>query len=154
MTHVLHSLPADATGTPPWGSGEPPWGSGLPPWGSGRPPWVTAMATATLNPSIPTSSPSLVSVGLLVTTAASASSGSHPTSVPENGGGSHISTFPGAHIQGPSSNDINLLIGVPCLFLALCTAAVIGRFCARHMARARLEADDWMAIAALVRLWL
>lgn len=154
MTHVIVSLPPNATGSPPWGNGEPPWGSGLPPWGSGRPPWVTAMATATLTPSLPTSSPSSVSsvVCLLLTTAASATSGDHPTSVSEHGEGSHISSFPGALIQGPSSNDINLLIGVPCLFLAVCTAAVIGRFCARHMARLRLEADDWMALVALVRL--
>ncbi|KAG6986471.1 hypothetical protein G7Y79_00082g100870 [Physcia stellaris] len=147
MTHALSSLPPDATGTPPWGSGEPPWGSG-------RPPWVTAMATTTLARSLPTSSPSSVSsaVDLLVTTAASATSGSPPTTVMGHEGASHISSFPGALIQGPSSKDINLLIGVPCLFLALCNAAVIGRFCARHMARLRLEADDWMALVALVLL--
>ena len=155
MTHILHNSPPDATGTPPWGSGEPPWGSGLPPWGSGPPPWVTAMATKTLTPSFPRSSPAPVSsvVGLLVTTAASASYGSQPTSVTENGGGSHISTFPGVLIQGPSTRDINLLIGIPCLFLVLCTTAVIGRFYARHMARLRLEVDDWMAIVALVCFW-
>ena len=48
----------------------------------------------------------------------------------------------------------NLIIGVTCFFLVLCIGAVIGRLCARRMARVKLEADDWMAIFALVCIWL
>ena len=43
-----------------------------------------------------------------------------------------------------------MLIGVPCALLVLCTAAVAGRLTARRIAKVGLEADDFVAILALV----
>ena len=43
-----------------------------------------------------------------------------------------------------------IIIGVPCILLVLCTAAVAGRLTARRMSKVALEADDFMAIIALV----
>ena len=43
-----------------------------------------------------------------------------------------------------------VLIGITCMFLTLCTAAVIGRVVARRMVKARLMVDDYLAFAALV----
>lgn len=51
--------------------------------------------------------------------------------------------------------DINkeqgrVLIGFTCMFLVLCVACVVGRILARHKVRVSLEADDHLAVVALV----
>ena len=51
--------------------------------------------------------------------------------------------------------DINkeqgrILIGLTCMFLVLCLACVVGRLLARHKVRLSLEADDYLAVVALV----
>ena len=51
--------------------------------------------------------------------------------------------------------DINneqgrIVIGFSCMFLVLCLACVVGRLLARHKARVSLEADDYLALVALV----
>ena len=43
-----------------------------------------------------------------------------------------------------------VLIGVTCMLLTLCLASVGGRLLARRMMRAGIEADDHLAVAALV----
>ncbi len=42
------------------------------------------------------------------------------------------------------------LIGVTCMLLVLCLAAVGARLMARRVARVRLESDDWSSVVALV----
>lgn len=42
------------------------------------------------------------------------------------------------------------LIGVTCMLLVLCMAAVAGRLAARRMTRAALQADDYISLLALV----
>ena len=44
----------------------------------------------------------------------------------------------------------DVLIGVMCMLLTLCLAAVGGRLLARRMVKASLEADDYLAVGALV----
>ena len=44
----------------------------------------------------------------------------------------------------------DVLIGVTCMLLTLCLAAVGGRLLARRMVKASLEADDYLAVGALV----
>ncbi|KAL2053800.1 hypothetical protein ABVK25_005729 [Lepraria finkii] len=46
----------------------------------------------------------------------------------------------------------DVLIGVTCMLLTLCLAAVGGRLLARRMVKASLEADDYLAVGALVIL--
>ena len=43
-----------------------------------------------------------------------------------------------------------ILIGFTCMFLVLCLACVVGRLLARHKVRLSLEADDYLAVVALV----
>ncbi|KAL8847521.1 MAG: hypothetical protein Q9221_007449 [Calogaya cf. arnoldii] len=43
-------------------------------------------------------------------------------------------------------------IGITCMLLVLCTAAVVGRLYARRMTKARLEADDYTSLLALLLL--
>ena len=43
-----------------------------------------------------------------------------------------------------------ILIGFTCMFLVLCVACVVGRLLARHKVGVGLEADDHLAIVALV----
>ena len=43
-----------------------------------------------------------------------------------------------------------ILIGFTCMFLVLCVTCVVGRLLARHKVRVGLEADDHLAIVALV----
>ncbi|KAL8949500.1 MAG: hypothetical protein Q9222_004398 [Ikaeria aurantiellina] len=43
-----------------------------------------------------------------------------------------------------------IFIGVTCMFLLLCTAAVIGRFIARRWAKVPLQADDYASLLALI----
>ena len=43
-----------------------------------------------------------------------------------------------------------ILIGFTCMFLVLCVICVAGRLLARHKVRVGLEADDHLAIIALV----
>lgn len=54
--------------------------------------------------------------------------------------------------QQPMINDdaANTLIGITCMLLVLCTAAVVGRILARRSLKLRLEADDYLALLALV----
>ena len=42
-------------------------------------------------------------------------------------------------------------IGVVCMFIVLCSAALAGRFYARRIRKASIEADDYLAVAATVR---
>ena len=55
--------------------------------------------------------------------------------------------------------DINyeqgrIVIGFSCMFLVLCLACVVGRLLARHKARVSLEADDYLALVALVSIFV
>ena len=43
-----------------------------------------------------------------------------------------------------------IVIGFTCMFLVLCLACVVGRLLARHKTRVSLEADDYLAVVALV----
>ena len=45
-------------------------------------------------------------------------------------------------------------IGIVCMFVVLCSAVVAGRFCARRMRKADTDADDHLAVASYVRLYL
>ena len=70
-----------------------------------------------------------------------------------NAGGSLNSTqlgyeLPQAHM---GEKQGRLLIGFTCMFLVLCLACAVGRLLARHKARLSLEADDYIAVVALVR---
>lgn len=58
-------------------------------------------------------------------------------------------------LNGPPVADINkeqgrIVIGFTCMFLVLCLACVGGRLLARHKVRLSLEADDYLAVVALV----
>ena len=48
-------------------------------------------------------------------------------------------------------DDVNTLIGVTSMLLALCILAVGGRLLARRMSKVELEADDYLIMIALVR---
>ncbi len=57
--------------------------------------------------------------------------------------------------QPPLADIINeeqgrTVIGVTCMFLVLCLACVGGRLLARQRTRVSLEADDYLAVVALV----
>ncbi|KAL8978508.1 MAG: hypothetical protein Q9205_005922 [Flavoplaca limonia] len=43
-------------------------------------------------------------------------------------------------------------IGITCMLLVLCTAAVVGRLVARRMTKAMFEADDYASLLALSRI--
>ncbi|KAL8879759.1 MAG: hypothetical protein Q9198_002695 [Flavoplaca austrocitrina] len=43
-------------------------------------------------------------------------------------------------------------IGITCMLLVLCTAAVVGRLVARRMTKAMFEADDYASLLALLIL--
>lgn len=62
--------------------------------------------------------------------------------------------FPGipsrAHGPPMNSDDGDILIGIACMLLVLCMAAVGGRLLARRISKLRLEADDYLALVALV----
>ena len=71
-----------------------------------------------------------------------------------NAGGSRNSTLSGYEQlprAGMGEEQGRLLIGFTCMFLVLCLACAVGRLLARHKARLSLEADDYIAIVALVR---
>ena len=48
----------------------------------------------------------------------------------------------------------HILLGVTCMFFILCSASVGGRFLARRMVKLSLGADDYLAVAAMVRRFL
>ena len=52
--------------------------------------------------------------------------------------------------QGINKEQGRILIGFTCMFLVLCVACVVGRLLARHKVGVGLEADDHLAIVALV----
>ena len=54
--------------------------------------------------------------------------------------------------HGPLINDDAAItvIGITCMLLVLCTAAVAGRLLARRILKLRIEADDYLALVALV----
>lgn len=67
--------------------------------------------------------------------------------------------FPNSVVAGVSSppqetqldnNAADIMVGVTCMLLVLCIAAVLGRLLARRMAKLQLEADDYFAVGALV----
>lgn len=51
----------------------------------------------------------------------------------------------------PTAAQGRILIGVTCMFLALCCIAVGGRVVARRMVKAALRIDDYLAFLALVK---
>lgn len=55
-----------------------------------------------------------------------------------------------AHGSAINSDGANIMIGIACMLLVLCMAAVGGRLLARRRAKLRLEADDYLALVALV----
>lgn len=82
---------------------------------------------------------------------------SRASSTPSPSG--NIAGFPAGAIpdvlsqaRGPQMNDdaANTMIGFTCMLLVLCTATVVGRLLARRNLKLRLEADDYLALVALV----
>ena len=55
--------------------------------------------------------------------------------------------------QPPHTSDdqTSIVVGNACLVIVLCSVAVAGRFSARWMVKARIEADDHVSLTALVR---
>ena len=53
-------------------------------------------------------------------------------------------------LAGIDEEQGRILIGFTCIFLVLCLACVLGRLLARHKVRLSLEADDYIAVVALV----
>ena len=51
-----------------------------------------------------------------------------------------------------SDSRVNAIVSSQIACLAIATIAVILRFVSRRMVKVGLEADDWMIVAALVRL--
>lgn len=58
-----------------------------------------------------------------------------------------------SHAHEPLVNDDagDTIIGITCMLLVLCTAAVLTRTLARRINKLRLEADDYLALIGLVR---
>ena len=58
-----------------------------------------------------------------------------------------------SHAHEPLVNDDagDTIIGIACMLLVLCTAAVVTRILARRFMKLRLEADDYLALIGLVR---
>ena len=50
-----------------------------------------------------------------------------------------------------SDDQTSTVVGISCMVIVLCSAAVGGRFLARWIVKARIEADDYATLAALVR---
>ena len=75
-----------------------------------------------------------------------AASSSHPQASSTQGLPSPF----GGHNQPESVQSGEVLIGIVCMLLALCTAAVVGRLFARRRAKVALGADDYFALVALV----
>lgn len=59
-----------------------------------------------------------------------------------------------APARGPMVNDDagDTIIGITCMLLVLCIAAVVARILARRISKLRLEADDYLALIGLVSL--
>lgn len=57
-----------------------------------------------------------------------------------------------APAHGPlmSDEDGDIVIGITCMLLVLCTMAVVARILARRISKLRLEADDYLALIGLV----
>lgn len=57
-----------------------------------------------------------------------------------------------APARGPLVNDDagDTIIGITCMLLVLCIAAVVARILARRISKLRLEADDYLALIGLV----
>jgi hypothetical protein len=60
------------------------------------------------------------------------------------------SAVSGAHRTQLDENAASIMVGVTCMLLVLCIAAVLGRLLARRMSKLQLEADDYLALVALV----
>lgn len=75
---------------------------------------------------------------------------SPPANIAESSAGatSKVSSY----ARGPLINDeaANTIIGITCMLLVLCIAAVVGRILARRNLKLRIEADDYLALVALV----
>ena len=50
-----------------------------------------------------------------------------------------------------SDDQTSIVVGNACMVIVLCSVAVAGRFSARWMVKARIEADDHLSLTALVR---
>ncbi len=50
----------------------------------------------------------------------------------------------------PSDDQTSTVIGIACMVIVLCSAAVGGRFLSRWMVKARIEVDDYVTLVALV----
>lgn len=132
-------MPAQYQGPPSGISRPPPGVTGTPPWGDGPPPWVTATATSS-------SVASLVSLPSSHSQAPVAYQTSSSESVV-------IPGLPNAsllHSTNSSPDWGPIIIGISCMLLVICSAAVAGRLAARRMAKVALEADDFVALLALV----
>ena len=55
-----------------------------------------------------------------------------------------------AHVPAINGDAADLMIGIACMLLVLCMAAVGGRLLARRISKLPLEADDYLALVALV----
>ena len=125
----------------PHPQGAPPGVAGTPVWGGGQSPLAAASATSSLL--FRRTSPSTASLAATAASTTSPQAGPPPDTYPPN----VPMGDPGTTVQ----TGANIVIGVTCMLLVLCITAVVGRFCARRMVRVKLEADDWMAVVALVR---
>lgn len=57
---------------------------------------------------------------------------------------------PQGQSNSPNDDQTSTIIGIACMVVVLCSAAVGGRFLARWMLRARIEVDDYATLVALV----
>lgn len=57
---------------------------------------------------------------------------------------------PQGQSNSPTDDQTSTVIGIACMVVVLCSAAVSGRFLARWMLKARIEVDDYATLAALV----
>ena len=138
------SIAAGATG-PPAGSSVafdqngPPAGFSIPAGATGPPSGFSIHAGAT-GPPAGFSIPSGVTGFPAAFTGIPSSSGGKPNAALPPQLRNHVLT----------QEQSQTLIGVTCMLLVLCVAAVGARMTARRVSRMRLEADDWSSVAALV----
>lgn len=57
-------------------------------------------------------------------------------------------SFEQSHIN---ESDGARMVGIVCMLIVLCSAALAGRFYARRMRKAGIDTDDYLAVASHVR---
>lgn len=137
-------VPSDVRGTPPGTS--PPSGVTGPPAGFAIPTGVTGPPAGFSIPPGMTRPPAGFSIPSGVT-GPPAGMTAFPSGPPGGGPGGMHAPASSPVLMGQQSQA---LIGVTCMLLVLSLAAVAGRLVARRISRVRLEADDWICVAALV----